>query len=205
MRFYLRARPLAERTGAVHEYVVRRHVSATSRHGHYRTARRDGHTCPNDFSGDARTCREIPGLSKPAWRIGWRRNMGRRRQSARVCRDFVGRWLRQSDAHVHFEVFLRTARAVAFARILIAQTREFVAAVDAVAISRNGRSLDGYKSHLIFPFPQDSTGTAEFSQGRWNFQTFPRSTQSSAGTAGRAFPCFPAIRSRACPASPGRL
>jgi hypothetical protein len=41
-------------------------------------------------------------------------------------------------------MFLRAARAKALARVFVAEAGQFIAAVDAVAISCDGGSLNGY-------------------------------------------------------------
>src|ERR1700730_9173190 len=101
-------------------------------------------------------------------------------------------------------MLLGTAGTKSFSSVLVAKAGQFVAAVNAVAISGDGCSLNWYQSHSIYPFRQDSTGAWRFSQGPDTVchcgRTPPK--RFSAERADRACQYFPAVRSRACPASP---
>jgi hypothetical protein len=103
-------------------------------------------------------------LPQPARRIGRGRNLRRRRERTRVCGDLGWRRLRQANSDVHFEVLLGAARTKGFSCIFVAQAGQFVAAVDAVAISRRRSRLDRHQSHCVYPFLQDTTSARQFAQ-----------------------------------------
>src|SRR5579871_1701196 len=86
-------------------------------------------------------------LTETARRIGRPRNRRCCGRRARVRRDLGRRRLRQADSRIHFEVLLGAAWAIRFARILIAQAGQFVAAMNAVAISRRGSRFNRHQSH----------------------------------------------------------
>ena len=106
----------------------------------------------------------VLGLAWPAGRIGGGRDSRRRWRRAWICGNFGRRRLRQSYAHIHLQMFLRTARAKALASVFVAEAGQFVAAVDTVAISCDGGSFNGHQSHCVCPFWQDSTSASRFSQ-----------------------------------------
>lgn len=60
--------------------------------------------------------------------------MGRRRAGAWLDLGWRGTW--NADALIHGEMFFGAARAIALARVFIAQAGQFIAAVDAIAVAR---------------------------------------------------------------------
>src|SRR5882762_2652960 len=94
-------------------------------------------------------------------------------------------------------------RTKGLAGVLVAQTGQFVAAVNAFAITCDRRGLNRYQGHSVCPFRRDSTGAARFSQGLGaEFHCVGALPKPfSVETSGTACQCFRAIRSRARPAS----
>jgi hypothetical protein len=150
---------------------------------------------------------KIVDLPKPPRGIGRRWNMRCRGGSSRVRGNPVRRWLRQPDADIHFQMFLRALWAEGFAGVFVTQAGQFIAAVDAVAISRCRSRLDRYERHWFCPFPQDSTSTTPFSQGAKQNGREERSQTCAAaarplssGTAGTVCQHSRATRSTMSPA-----
>lgn len=78
---------------------------------------------------------EAAPLPKTAGRISRRRDVRSRRGRSGVRGDFPWGRLRQADPYIHFQMLFRTARAIAFSRIFVAQAGKLIAAVDAVAVT----------------------------------------------------------------------
>jgi hypothetical protein len=90
-------------------------------------------------------------LTEAARRISRRRNVRSRRRRSGICGNLGWRRLWQANPHIHFQVLFGAARTKGFACVFIAQAGQFVAAVDAVAISGRRGRLDRYQSHGICP------------------------------------------------------
>lgn len=116
--------------------------------------------CPSDLKVGP----PIAGLSQTARGIGRGRNMGSCGRRARICGDLVGRRLRQAYPDVHLKMLFGAARAKPLAGVFVAQAGKFIAAVDAVAISRRRSRLDRHQSHCVCPFQQDTTSATKFAQ-----------------------------------------
>jgi len=138
-------------------------------------------------------------LAQAARRIGRGRNVGRRGRRARVCGDLGRCRLRQADPDVHLKMFFGAAGAKPLTRVFIAQAGKFIAAMDAIAISRRRSRLNRHQSHLVCPFLQDTTSGTPFAQ-------VPEAKYQAGGmlfkrlsiaTAGRVCRCFPATPSKA--------
>ena len=142
-------------------------------------------------------------LAQTARRVGRAGDGRSRRRRSRVCGDLGGRWLRPANPCIHFEMLLGAARAIRFSGIFVAQAGEFVAAVDAVAISGRGSRLNRHKGHIgfvlfgrILQAPRHlrkASGEIPIGQGALK--------RHSIGKGDRACRCFPAIPSKAWIAS----
>jgi len=143
-------------------------------------------------------------LAQAARRIGRRRNVGCCGRRACVCGYFGRRRLRQADPGVHLEMLLGAARAKPLTRVFIAQAGKFIAAMDAIAVSRRRSRLDRHQSHCVCPFLQDTTSGAPFAQvPEAKFQAGGMFfKQLSIAIAGKACRCSPATPSKAWIPSP---
>ena len=94
---------------------------------------------------------KIANLPQASRRIGRRWNLRRGCRRTRIRGDLGWRGLGQTNARIHFQVFFGAAWTKSFARIIVAQACQFITAMNAVAISSNGGSLDCYKSHGVCP------------------------------------------------------
>jgi hypothetical protein len=143
-------------------------------------------------------------LSQTARRISRGRNLGGRGWRACIRRNFGRGRLRQSDPDIHFEMILCAARAKPLARVFIAQAGKFIAAVDAIAVSRRRSRLDRHQSHCVCPFLQDTTSGALFAQAfETKFQAGGMILKPLLiAIAGRACRYFPATPSKAWIPSP---
>jgi hypothetical protein len=80
-------------------------------------------------------------------RIGRLGNQRVCRRGSIACRNFGGRGLRNSNSFIEIQMFLGAAGTVAFARIFVAQTGQFITPVDTVAVARHRCCFDGNQSH----------------------------------------------------------
>jgi hypothetical protein len=148
-------------------------------------------------------CFETEALPQAPWWIGRGRNMGSRGRRAGVCGYLRGRRLRQANPDIHVEVLLRAAGAKRFTGILVAQAGQFIAAVDAVAISRRRGRFNRHQSHCLCPLLQDTTSAVRFAQyPAAKFRRVAmRLKRLLVGKGDRACRYFPAIRSKVWSAS----
>src|SRR5271157_3055231 len=84
-----------------------------------------------------------------AGRISRLRNLRMRRWRTRARFDLRRRGIRNSNPLVHGKVLLSAPRTIALSCVFVAKAGQFVAAVDAIAVSGGGSSLDGYKGHRM--------------------------------------------------------
>jgi hypothetical protein len=149
-------------------------------------------------------------LSKPSGGISRLRHVKMRRRSSGVGK-LRRRQLRYADSAIHLQMFFGAVRTIALAGFLIALAGEFVAAMNAIAISRRGSSLDRHQSHSaslqlrMLPAEESWRKTNAHLQHLDTSEEDRKSTRVRVASGGRDPRFSRAARSTGCPAEPGTL